>query len=109
MIYRHYKGGLYYKFEMYTTSDLLEKLEVEENITFTHTETEQKIEAFVTHGVLHNEEKQSLVYYMDLKGNMWARPAEMFYGEVEVDGRQVDRFESLGEYEVFEEIMKLRN
>ncbi|MBX0320262.1 DUF1653 domain-containing protein [Shouchella clausii] len=121
MIYRHYKGGLYYTFEMYTTSGLillwgLEKLEIEEECTFTHTETGREIKAFVTqikgfatHRVLHNEEEESLVYYKDLKGNMWARPAEMFEGKVEVEGRQVDRFKSLGEYEVFEEIMKLRN
>ena len=49
--------------------------------------------------VRHSETEEELVIYQcqyeDKNGEMswWARPKEMFLGEVEVDGKMVKRFE----------------
>lgn len=43
----------------------------------------------------HTETEESLVFYIDSKGNLWARPVEMFLETTEVDGKTVDRFERI--------------
>ena len=43
----------------------------------------------------HTEEGYELVIYKDEVGNVWARPTEMFWGKVEVNGQLVDRFSEI--------------
>lgn len=43
----------------------------------------------------HSETLEELVIYRDSKGNLWARPKEMFLGTVIVDGKEVSRFRYL--------------
>ena len=40
----------------------------------------------------HTETGERLAIYRDTKGNVWARPLEMFHGYVEVEGYRVKRF-----------------
>lgn len=44
---------------------------------------------------VHTETKESLAIYVDVRGNVWARPLPMFLEEVEVDGNMVKRFEKI--------------
>ncbi len=61
-IYRHYKGKTYRVFEV----------------------------------VRHSETLEEMVYYECLYendlGRLWVRPMQMFLGEIEIDGRKVERF-----------------
>lgn len=41
---------------------------------------------------LHTETEEKLIFYKDDKGNLWARPTEMFTSTVEVNGKIVERF-----------------
>ena len=43
----------------------------------------------------HTEDDVILVIYKDEKGHIWARPIEMFFGNVEVDGVIVPRFKKV--------------
>jgi hypothetical protein len=44
-------------------------------------------------GAIHTETEESLVVYRHQdSGKVWARPAEMFFGTVDVDGTVVPRF-----------------
>jgi len=50
----------------------------------------------------HSESLEELVFYRALydtpdypKGSLWARPKNMFFDEVEVDGQKVKRFEKI--------------
>jgi len=47
----------------------------------------------------HSETEEPLVVYRTLYGNfdLWVRPLAMFTGVVQVDGRQVPRFERVQE------------
>ena len=47
----------------------------------------------------HSETREPMVVYEALYGERgtWVRPAAMFTGTVEVDGRRVPRFERVGE------------
>ena len=67
-IYKHYKGKLY----------LVEKV-------VRHTETDEEMVIYQCQ-------------YEDEDGEMswWARPKEMFFGSVEVEGRIIRRFEYVG-------------
>lgn len=67
-IYRHYKGNIY----------LVDKV-------VRHSETEEEMVIYQCR-------------YEDKNGEMswWARPKEMFTGEVEVEGKMVKRFEYVG-------------
>ena len=44
----------------------------------------------------HSETREPLVIYIHLEdGVIWARPKEMFLGNVIVDGKEVERFEKI--------------
>ncbi|MGG1363536.1 DUF1653 domain-containing protein [Bacillus velezensis] len=42
--------------------------------------------------VIHTETEEKLVTYEDQDGVLWARPKEMFFGKVVVDGKEIKRF-----------------
>ncbi|MBG9768283.1 DUF1653 domain-containing protein [Bacillus vallismortis] len=42
--------------------------------------------------VTHTETEEKLVTYEDLDGILWARPKEMFFGTVVIDGKEIKRF-----------------
>ena len=44
-----------------------------------------------------SETQEDMVVYQAMYGDrqMWVRPAEMFFGKVEKDGKEVDRFEEI--------------
>ncbi|MFP3325879.1 DUF1653 domain-containing protein [Planococcus sp. SIMBA_160] len=43
--------------------------------------------------VIHTETEEELAVYHDMDGTvLWARPKEMFFGKVIVDGKEIDRF-----------------
>jgi len=45
---------------------------------------------------LHSETMEPLVFYIHLEdGGTWARPKEMFLGNVIIDDREVERFEKI--------------
>jgi hypothetical protein len=44
----------------------------------------------------HTETQEELVIYEGIDGRVWARPRDMFFEEVEVDGKKVPRFQRLG-------------
>ncbi|TXF72830.1 DUF1653 domain-containing protein [Bacillus subtilis] len=41
---------------------------------------------------IHTETEEKLVTYEDMDGILWARPNEMFFGTVVVDGKEINRF-----------------
>ncbi|WP_342510553.1 DUF1653 domain-containing protein [Sporosarcina sp. FSL K6-1522] len=43
----------------------------------------------------HTENNERLAIYNDSKGNVWARPLEMFQGYVEHEGKRVKRFQRI--------------
>lgn len=43
----------------------------------------------------HTETEEDLVFYHDDLGNLWVRPTEMFNGTLEVDGKEIVRFERI--------------
>ena len=45
----------------------------------------------------HSETLERLVVYKHGDGELWVRPLAMFLETVEIDGRKVPRFRSLGE------------
>ena len=45
--------------------------------------------------VLHTETGELLVVYQNPRGATFARPRDMFFGEVEVDGVMVPRFKEI--------------
>ncbi|MEC0764975.1 DUF1653 domain-containing protein [Bacillus haynesii] len=42
--------------------------------------------------VIHTETEEVLVVYDDMDGTVWARPKEMFFGNVNVEGKEIKRF-----------------
>ncbi|WP_328700202.1 DUF1653 domain-containing protein [Bacillus velezensis] len=42
--------------------------------------------------VIHTETEEKLVTYEDQYAVLWARPKEMFFGKVIVDGKEIKRF-----------------
>ncbi|MED3442274.1 DUF1653 domain-containing protein [Bacillus subtilis] len=42
--------------------------------------------------VIHTETEEKLVTYEDQDGLLWARPKEMFFGKVIIDGKEIKRF-----------------
>ncbi|WP_268319150.1 DUF1653 domain-containing protein [Bacillus inaquosorum] len=42
--------------------------------------------------VIHTETEEKLVTYEDMDGILWARPKDMFFGKIVVDGKEVNRF-----------------
>ena len=44
----------------------------------------------------HSETREPLVIYMHLEdGVIWARPKEMFLGNVTIDGKEIKRFQKI--------------
>lgn len=43
----------------------------------------------------HTESNERLAIYTDTKGNVWARPLEMFQGYVEHEGKKARRFQRI--------------
>ncbi|OTQ88026.1 hypothetical protein BG30_02250 [Bacillus subtilis subsp. subtilis] len=41
---------------------------------------------------IHTETEEKLVTYEDMDGILWARPKEMFFEKIVVDGKEVNRF-----------------
>ncbi|MCX2851453.1 MULTISPECIES: DUF1653 domain-containing protein [Bacillus] len=41
---------------------------------------------------VHTETEENLVTYEDQDGVLWARPKEMFFGKVIIDGKEIKRF-----------------
>ncbi|WP_444559063.1 DUF1653 domain-containing protein [Bacillus stercoris] len=41
---------------------------------------------------IHTETEEKLVTYEDMDGILWARPKDMFFGTVVVDGKEIKRF-----------------
>ncbi|WP_347343178.1 DUF1653 domain-containing protein [Bacillus halotolerans] len=41
---------------------------------------------------IHTETEEKLVTYEDHDGVLWARPKDMFFGKVVVDGKEITRF-----------------
>ncbi|WP_176554313.1 DUF1653 domain-containing protein [Bacillus sp. Marseille-P3800] len=112
MVVQHYKGGLYHIHEVYNSEGvklLLNKavgnLKTDAEHTFTHTETGRSITVNETENILNmNEEEEELVYYEDTKGNLWARPYDMFHGTLEYEGKTVRRFTILSKYDAFKKL-----
>lgn len=44
---------------------------------------------------IHSETEEKLVVYQDEEGNGYARPYDMFFDEVEKNGKTVPRFEEI--------------
>ncbi|WP_326969127.1 DUF1653 domain-containing protein [Bacillus atrophaeus] len=42
--------------------------------------------------VIHTETEEKLVTYEDMYGILWARPKDMFFGNVIIDGKEIKRF-----------------
>lgn len=42
--------------------------------------------------IIHAETEEILVTYEDQDGTLWARPKDMFFGNVIVDGKEIKRF-----------------
>ncbi|MCY9161100.1 DUF1653 domain-containing protein [Bacillus atrophaeus] len=41
---------------------------------------------------MHTETEEKLVTYEDMYGILWARPKDMFFGNVIIDGKEIKRF-----------------
>lgn len=50
----------------------------------------------VTDIARHSETEEEYVVYRAADGRLWVRPRDMFFEDVEVEGRLVARFERLG-------------
>lgn len=49
---------------------------------------------------LHSETEERLVFYRSMKdGRMWARPFDMFFGTVKIDGVEYARFHWVWDHE----------
>lgn len=46
----------------------------------------------------HTETHEECVVYIDRDGKIYHRPIEMFYGYVEVNGEEIQRFKFLGSF-----------
>jgi len=48
---------------------------------------------------LHTETEERLIIYRDINqpNKVWARPLEMFVDKVTVEGREISRFEKIGD------------
>lgn len=47
--------------------------------------------------VIHTETEEKLVTYEDMDGILWARPKEMFFEKIVVDGKEVNRFTKINQ------------
>lgn len=90
MFYRHYKGNDYYSLGVVSQGVSVEK--AKGYIPATHTETGQVINVFLYDNGFHVSVEEKLVFYIDAHGNYWLRPKDMFFGNVEIDGKIVRRF-----------------
>lgn len=45
----------------------------------------------------HSETLEEMVVYYDSEKQLWARPAKMFFEEIDRDGQKIPRFKYVGE------------
>jgi hypothetical protein len=98
MIYRHYKGGLYYnvgfatRFSNEFPAHSIEQVAMARYTEANTPEEEQQIAVLIVHdkstGSTYYAYQSNVVdgimtFYKDLDGNHWLRPMEMFYGYLE--------------------------
>lgn len=110
-VYEHYKGEMYIVIGegvILTEDNKLEVLMNEdknykEGRQGKHTETEEQVKYFkdkkgifyiVSEDKRYEEEK--VVIYFDMNKEMWVRPYEMFFEQVEKQGEKRPRFRYLG-------------
>lgn len=119
MIYRHYKGGLYFsigfatRFSKDFPATSIEQVGI---ARYTEAQTEEEKKPITVLSVLDkrtgsvyysydsNEIDGVHIFYKDLDGNLWLRPLEMFTGYLK-DGRK--RFVKVKGEELFDLISKL--
>ncbi|UUV46016.1 DUF1653 family protein [Bacillus phage vB_BanS-Thrax1] len=122
MIYKHYKGGLYFMVGYVTQFMPSDNLQVELFKTATHTETEEVLTVLLvkdkatggSHYAVDSDKYNGILcFYEDIDGNYWLRPKEMFFGTVMTsrpEFRQVikvPRFEKVTGKELFDAISDL--
>lgn len=121
MIYRHYKGGLYFSYGYATrfSKDFpATGIEQVGMARYTEAKTEEEKQPIAVLSVL-DKGTGSVYYaynsnvidglhtfYKDLQGELWLRPTEMFSGNLE-DGRQ--RFAKVKGEELFDLIARLKD
>lgn len=103
-IYQHTKtGGIYYLVlgKTLVLTDEMKSLIVEEEDAVAvakHTETGEFIHIYRWNGGYYTE-NENLTIYSGSNGMVWARPYEMFFGKVVMNGHLVKRFSRIDEYE----------
>lgn len=119
MIYRHYKGGLYYKIGFATRfSKDFPATSIEEMgmAIYTEANTEEEKKPIAVYSILDKKTKSVYyaydtelidglhTFYKDVEGNLWLRPMDMFSGNLE-DG--TPRFTKVKGEELFEIVSRL--
>jgi hypothetical protein len=120
MIYRHYKGGLYYLLgyatPLYNEACNKDGTTIEVVAVAKDEETMQDVNVFIVYdknvkGTYYAYDSKDLhgVYslYRDLNGQHWLRPREKFHGEVNLDGYKIQRFTKMKSESLFDIISKL--
>jgi hypothetical protein len=119
MIYRHYKGGLYFSIGFatrFSKNSHFKSINQVAMARYTEAKTSEEEKEIAV--LLVNDESTGCMYYAydsnvingefifykDLKGNYWLRPYKMFFGKTE-DGRF--RFNKMSERELFDIIANL--
>jgi hypothetical protein len=90
-LFRHYKGGIYEVIGVATNAIYF--FRERDTLKAFHTERE----TFININVVGNQmfASEHLVVYRDEKGNVWARPYDMFHDSLEYEGQVVKRFEKI--------------
>lgn len=95
--YKHYNGGEYIGVGKAIPTNTIEKFEPIDYwfLVATHTETKKFIRIFYDDNRTQYfaEGEEELMVYSDKSGKTWARPYEMFFGNVEIDGKEQPRFQ----------------
>jgi hypothetical protein len=99
MFYQHYKGNIY--FTLGVTTYLKDSDEwANKFFNATHTEEGYDISIYMMNARFYVmcESDAGLMLYMDGNGRIWLRPRDMFHGYIEVDGKEVKRFDPVARY-----------